>query len=360
MKKKIASLALLLAMLATFVPYYATDLSTVSAASAATAASALQVTSQPRSVTAPADTLVTFTVKASGVKLSYQWQLSDDNGKTWRNSKNQTDTYITTLTAANNGRALRCVMTDKYGNSVKSNAAYMRLANLSITEQPVSVTAKNGDLVTFRVKAVGSELSYQWQLSDDKGKTWRDSKIQTPTYAAILTTANSTRYVRCIITDGYGNSVKSNAAYMKVSSLKITGQPSSVSGKKGDLVTFKVTANGPGITYQWQLSDDKGLTWRNSKIQTATYTAVLSDGNNGRYVHCVVTDKYGNSVKSHAAMMSITGTEGITADANGTVWVTATGSKYHSTSTCSGMKNPMKVTLEHAKEAGYTACQKCW
>lgn len=33
------------------------------------------------------------------------------------------------------------------------------------------------------------------------------------------------------------------------------------------------------------------------------------------------------------------------------VWIPKSGSKYHATSTCSGMKNPMQVTLSEAKTA---------
>ncbi len=42
-----------------------------------------------------------------------------------------------------------------------------------------------------------------------------------------------------------------------------------------------------------------------------------------------------------------------------TVWISNTGSKYHSRSSCSNMKNPSQVTLEDAKAMGYTACKKC-
>ncbi|MDD3336691.1 MAG: hypothetical protein PHI98_14465 [Eubacteriales bacterium] len=41
------------------------------------------------------------------------------------------------------------------------------------------------------------------------------------------------------------------------------------------------------------------------------------------------------------------------------VWVPRTGSKYHSTSSCSNMKKPLEVTLTEAKVSGYTPCKKC-
>lgn len=265
----------------------------------------IAMTAQPASVTAKDGASVSFTVKATGEGLTYQWQLSDDQGKTWSNSKTTTATYTSTLTAAKSGRYVRCIVTDKYGAKVTSNAAYMKVTSLAITGQPAPVTAKEGNLVKFTVTAKGPGIAYQWQLSDDAGKTWRNSKGTEATYCTTLGTANNGRYLRCVVTDKYGNSVKSNAAYMKITSLKITGQPADATAKTGGTVTFKVTANGPGITYQWQLSDDAGKTWRNSSTTAATYTTTLSDKNNGRYVRCVVTDKYGNSVTSKAASMKV-------------------------------------------------------
>ena len=46
-------------------------------------------------------------------------------------------------------------------------------------------------------------------------------------------------------------------------------------------------------------------------------------------------------------------------DSEPTVWIPKSGSKYHSNSTCSKMKNPKKVTLSTAKKKGYTACNRC-
>lgn len=42
------------------------------------------------------------------------------------------------------------------------------------------------------------------------------------------------------------------------------------------------------------------------------------------------------------------------------VWIPKTGSKYHSNSGCSGMKNPTQVTLSQAESMGYTPCKKCY
>ena len=42
------------------------------------------------------------------------------------------------------------------------------------------------------------------------------------------------------------------------------------------------------------------------------------------------------------------------------VWIPNSGSKYHSHSGCSNMKNPRQVTKQDAISQGFDACKKCW
>lgn len=42
-----------------------------------------------------------------------------------------------------------------------------------------------------------------------------------------------------------------------------------------------------------------------------------------------------------------------------TVWIPSSGSKYHSYSSCSGMKSPTEVTKSKAESMGYTPCKRC-
>lgn len=43
-----------------------------------------------------------------------------------------------------------------------------------------------------------------------------------------------------------------------------------------------------------------------------------------------------------------------------TVWIPQSGSKYHSSASCSNMKNPSQVTKSRAIEMGYSACKRCY
>lgn len=42
------------------------------------------------------------------------------------------------------------------------------------------------------------------------------------------------------------------------------------------------------------------------------------------------------------------------------VWLSRTGTKYHSNPNCSNMKNPTQATLQQAQAQGRTPCKKCY
>ena len=49
-----------------------------------------------------------------------------------------------------------------------------------------------------------------------------------------------------------------------------------------------------------------------------------------------------------------------TSDTAETVWISQSGSKYHSKPDCSGMEGATEVTLEEALEMGKEACKRCY
>lgn len=51
---------------------------------------------------------------------------------------------------------------------------------------------------------------------------------------------------------------------------------------------------------------------------------------------------------------------GLTNNQSQTVYITATGSKYHRIPKCGNSKYVSSTTLEKAKKQGYTACSKCY
>ena len=70
--------------------------------------------------------------------------------------------------------------------------------------------------------------------------------------------------------------------------------------------------------------------------------------------------------KTSTNKKSSTGGNGVTVpkkseNGNNLVWVPVKGgTKYHSNPNCSGMDNPIQVTLETAKKNNYSPCKKCY
>ena len=85
----------------------------------------LSIDAQPEDQTAPSG-YVYFNVEAAGDGLTYQWQYSANKGATWANTTLtgwDTDELQVMASAANNGRQYRCIVTDKYGNEIITDAA---------------------------------------------------------------------------------------------------------------------------------------------------------------------------------------------------------------------------------------------
>ena len=283
-----------------------------------------QITAQPASQTGDIGGKAYFTVEANGQGLSYQWQVSTDGGKTWKDSAlpgNTTNQLSVDIYESRDGYSFRCVMRDTFGSEVISETAVLtvNIPPVKLTGQTQNQTVEVGNTAKFSVTATGAGLSYQWQVSKDGGKTWSNSAMtgsKTATLSVEATEGRSGYRFRCVVTDKKANSVTSSAVMLTVlGKAKITEQPKSQSAEAGATVKYTVGATGAGLTYQWQVSKDGGKTWSNSAMtgsKTATLSVEVTEGRNGYQFRCVVTDKKSNSVTSSAVTLTVLGNAKIT------------------------------------------------
>ncbi|MBQ9930542.1 MAG: hypothetical protein IJO72_07190, partial [Oscillospiraceae bacterium] len=179
----------------------------------------LGVTTQPKTQKVKTGTTVKFTVKATGTGLKYQWQSSSD-GKTWKNCSSSSATKATfsfTSKTSHSGNYYRCKVTDSAGNVVYTDT--VRLYVLGITEQPVSKTVTKGKTAKFTVEATGASKVYQWQVSTDGGKTWKNcssSSAKKATFSFTAKTSHNGNYYRCRVKDSGGNTVYTNKVKLTV------------------------------------------------------------------------------------------------------------------------------------------------
>lgn len=86
----------------------------------------LAITGQPREAKGTIGRTVKFSVKTTGIGLSYEWQYKNKNGTAWKTSASagsKTGTITVKVTKNCNGRSFRCVVTDSSGETVTSDSA---------------------------------------------------------------------------------------------------------------------------------------------------------------------------------------------------------------------------------------------
>jgi len=129
------------------------------------------IVTQPRDSTVCALTPVSFSVGATGIGLSYQWQINTGSGfVTLPNGIGYTGATTSTLTqlipnTTMNGYQYRVVVSGAC-SPVTSTFATLHVNGLpTITSQPANAITCNNANALFTVGATGAGLNYQWQVS---------------------------------------------------------------------------------------------------------------------------------------------------------------------------------------------------
>ena len=262
---------------------------------------------QPVSVCVPNGKAAKVSFTASGEGLTYKWYYKNANESTFTYTPTFTgNTYQAPMSDERAGRSIYCIVTDRYGHFVKTDTVVLYQA-VKLTRQPTSVVIPAGSLASTKVLATGKGLTYKWFVKDP-GKSFVRSSITSNTYSYTMTAAKSGRQIYCVVTDSFGNSVTSKTVTMHMGNpLKLTRQPVSVKVANGKNLTVSFTASGDGLTYKWYYKN-KGETkfTYTSTFKANTYTTVMTAARNARQIYCVVTDKYGQTVKTNTVTISMT------------------------------------------------------
>ncbi|HEX3717612.1 MAG TPA: immunoglobulin domain-containing protein [Verrucomicrobiae bacterium] len=160
-----------------------------------------EILTQPVSRTNAATTTATFSVSASGVISSYQWE---KNGTNLAGATHATLTLSDVL-GADDG-SYQIILSNSSG-SVTSSPALLAVIDPYILVQPSGQTYLPGATATLSLKAVGTlPLHYQWQLNG--------SPLPGATTNSLTVTnlqLNNAGSYSVVITDSAGSAVSSNA-----------------------------------------------------------------------------------------------------------------------------------------------------
>ena len=261
------------------------------------------------SVTVANGETATVAVAIVGDKLTYQWYYKND-GQTsfYKTNSFKGNTYYIPMTADRDGRQVYCVITDAYGNSVKSAVATLSMMHeAEITGQPESVKVASGATVKVNVAATGDGLTYTWYYKNAGASAFTKSAVKVATYSTAMTSTVDGRQIYCVVTDAYGNSVTSDIATLTMMhEVEIIVQPESVTAAPDATAKVSVTATGDGLTYTWYFKNKNASSFnKTSSFKGNTYYVAMDDTRDGRQVYCVITDAYGNSVKTDIVTLTM-------------------------------------------------------
>lgn len=286
----------------------------------------ITITEHPASISVEEGDEVTFDVVAEtddGGNLGYQWQKNTGSG--FGNISGATSSSYTFIVSSvtEDGDLYRCVVSsDATAPDVNSNSATLTVGapagEITITLQPESVEAIEGDEVLFEVVAEtsdGGNLGYQWQRNTGSGFSnisGANSDVYTFTVADVSEDGDE---YRCVVSsDATAPDVNSTAAVLTVTPqedmITITLQPESIEAMVDDEIIFEVVAetnDGGNLSYQWQIDTGSGF-GNISGATGTTYTfTVLNISEDGNQYRCVVSsDATAPDVNSDIAVLTVT------------------------------------------------------
>lgn len=219
-----------------------------------------------------------FGVTATGAGLTYQWQLSTDNGGTWSTTGLASAPYsgstssilsINNTPSSFNAYQYRVVITGTCAPVLTSDAGLLNVGAVAIVTNPSvsAVVCENGN-TAITVAATGNNLTYQWQLSTNGGGSWNPignggvystATTNSLTITGATNSMNNYQY-RVIVGTTACTPATSTASVLTVNPLlpatvSIAASPGN-SICAGTSVTFTATPTNGGATpiYQWYLN----------------------------------------------------------------------------------------------------------
>jgi gliding motility-associated-like protein len=260
---------------------------------------------------------------------SVTWLVSTDGGNTFTNlfdappysGTSTTNLQISGITAGMNGYIYVCSVFNCGLPLVTSNCTLNVVAGPMVTQQPTSVsTLCPGSPFSFGVQATGA-TGYTWYVNTGSGFA-----PLAPPNSNGFTGINTNTLVQASAGVGMNGwtffCLMSGACPQGVSSDTVTlsmGAPPTFATQPQNLllcgpqtVSFTATASGNGISYQWQVSTDGGVTFTqltNNAIYsgTATSSLTVAYATTSLWFQCVITDVCGNVLTSQTASLILQG-----------------------------------------------------
>lgn len=269
------------------------------------------ISTQPKSSSICVGSTQTFNVTASGSNLSYQWQLSTDDGANFYDipSANSSTYTENSVTSGMNNYQYKCKITGSVSPDAISNIAILTvIAPVTVTTQPTNKAVcaagplSSGNAVISVTGSSSQPINYQWQKSTDAGNSFTNISGASGAILSITgadVSLNQIQY-RCLLSNAIcPTPTMSNPVTLTVNSLPTV-----------DLSSAPYTHLFPGLTTTLTATPSPStginLTWlkNTNPINGQSGTTLLADVTGFGNYQVQVTDGNGCSNQSQVVTIS--------------------------------------------------------
>ncbi|SEG64072.1 S-layer homology domain-containing protein, partial [Paenibacillus sp. UNC499MF] len=257
-----------------------------------------------------------FSVMATGMGLTYQWQVDTQSG--FQNLPGETNATLSIPAASMgmNNNKYRVVVSGMGGQPVTSNEAVLTVLPIiptfppAITVQPQNVPpVSEGAPAVFAVAATGTGLTYQWQ--EDSGMGFQDMPGETNAILSIPAVSlgmNDYKY-RVVVSGTGGQPVTSHEVILTViptfRAPVIKEQPAGKAVAEGGMFKLSVEASGLSLTYQWQVDTGSGFVGIPHETNRSLSVPSVTKAMNGFKYRVVIANPGNQPVTSEEALLTV-------------------------------------------------------
>ena len=263
------------------------------------------ITTQPKNVTVAAGEKASFTVKATGGELKYQWYYRKSSAGNWTrisSSAGLKAIYTLTTQPRHNGYQYRCKVQNAQGY------VYSKIVTLTldpceigpaITTQPQDAAVFAGEQATFAVKATGGGLSYQWYYRKTETGSWTavsSTAGKKATYTLTTAPRHDGYQYRCEVKNSVGTAYSDVASLLLGPRLITVPEEKDLNVTVGEKLTLTVEAEGRELTYQWRYRKSDTDVWKDVKAasgKTASLTLTVEERHDGYQYMCFISNAAG-------------------------------------------------------------------
>jgi GEVED domain/Secretion system C-terminal sorting domain len=241
----------------------------------------------------------TISVSTTGTGITYQWQVSTNNGNSYNDLTNSgvysgvtsSTLLLTGVTPVMTSYRYRVLIsgTCTPANTPSNSVLLTVNTAAAITANPVNhLYACVGTSPSFAITASGSSPAYQWQVSTDGGINFTDISgaiSSTLALTNVTIAANGDRY-RNVVTVASCGSAVSSAVILTVNPLPVvTISVAPVSEIKPGEKTYVTTGSvAPGTSFAWTLNDALIMGANTNQLMVTTdalgvYKVTVTDAN---------------------------------------------------------------------------------